>query len=119
MKKLLFLFTTLLLISCSSTSSEKKDEIQVDKIFGDYWLSKGSILYDKEGKIKFIDGSLYKIKNANKVFGGEISYSQSSNTPKSKMFTLYEMDEDEWDIKNMELKWEYKENVNITEKIKI
>ena len=119
MKKLLFLFTTLLLISCSSNSSEKKDEIQVDEIFGDYWLSKGSILYDKEGKIKFIDGSLYKIKNANKVFGGEISYSQSSNTPKSKMFTLYEMDEDEWDITNMELKWEYKENVNITEKIKI
>ena len=69
MKKLLFLFTTLLLISCSSTSSEKKDEIQVDKIFGDYWLSKGSILYDKEGKIKFIDGSLYKIKNANNVMG--------------------------------------------------
>ena len=119
MKKLLFLFTTLLLISCSSNSSEKKDEIQVDEIFGDYWLSKGSILYNKEGKINYIDGSLYKIKNANNVMGGEISYSSSSNTPKSKMFTLYEIDEDEWDLTNMELKWEYKENVNITEKIKI
>lgn len=66
MKKLLFLFTTLLLISCSSNSSEKKDEIQVDEIFGDYWLSKGSILYNKEGKINYIDGSLYKIKNPEK-----------------------------------------------------
>lgn len=119
MKKLLFLFTTLLFISCSSNSSEKKDEIQVDETFGDYWVSKGLIIYNKEGVIDLINGGLFQIIDADNVKWGEIDYDSRSKNSDSKLFKLYEVVEDEWDLTNMELKWEYKENVNITEKIKI
>jgi hypothetical protein len=119
MKKLLFLFTTLLLISCSSNSSEKKDEIQVDETFGDYWVSNGLIIYNKEGVIDLINGGLFQIIDADNVKWGEIDYDSRSKNSDSKLFKLYEVVEDEWDLTNMELKWEYKENVNITEKIKI
>ena len=119
MKKLLFLLTTLLLISCSSNSSEKKDEIQVDETFGDYWVSNGLIIYNKEGVIDLINGGLFQIIDADNVKWGEIDYDSRSNDSERKFFKLYEVVEDEWDLTNMELKWEYKENVNITEKIKI
>ena len=119
MKKLLFLFTTLLLISCSSNYSEKKDEIQVDEIFGDYWVSKDLIIYNKEGGIDFMESGLFQIIDADNVSWGEIDYDSRSNNSDSKIFELYGVGEDEWDFTNMELKWEYKESVNITEKIKI
>ena len=119
MKKLLFLFTTLLLISCSSNSSEKKDEIQVDETFGDYWVSKGLIVYNKEGGVDFMEGGSFQIIDADNVNWGEIDYNSRSKNSDSKIFELYGLAEDEWDLTNMELKWEYKENVNITEKIKI
>ena len=119
MKKLLFLFTTLLLISCSSNSSEKKDEIQVDETFGDYWVSKDLIIYNKEGGIDFMESGLFQIIDADNVSWGEIDYDSRSNNSDSKIFELYGVGEDEWDFTNMELKWEYKESVNITEKIKI
>jgi hypothetical protein len=117
MKKLLFLFTTLLLISCSSNSSEKKDEIQVDETFGDYWVSKGLIIYNKEGVIDLINGGLFQIIDADNVKWGEIDYDSRSKNSDSKLFKLYEVVEDEWDLTNMELKWEYKENVNSTNTI--
>ena len=90
MKRLLFLFTTLLLISCSSTSSEKKDEIQVDETFGDYWVSKGLIIYNKEGVIDLINGGLFQIIDADNVKWGEIDYDSRSKNSDSKLFKLYD-----------------------------